>query len=140
MNTDALMDTLKSDEGWRPYVYDDSEGFATIGYGFLVDARKGVGLPRPVAEFWLRYAVNERLAELQRLWPAFKDQPAEVKDALGNLAYQLGAAGLVKFKRMLAALAAGDRDTAADELMESKLAKQAPARTNRTAALIRGRV
>ena len=138
MNTDPLLDTLRSDEGWRPFVYDDTEGFATIGYGFLIDARKGVGLPRPVAEFWLRYAVNERLAELQRLWPAFNDQPTDVQLALGALAYQLGPAGVMGFKRMLAALAAGDRGTAADELLDSKLAKQAPARTERTARLLRG--
>lgn len=138
MNTDALLDTLKSDEGWRPYVYDDSEGFATIGYGFLIDARKGVGLPRPVAEFWLRYAVNERLEELQRLWPAFKDQPEDVQQAIGNMAYQLGPAGVMKFKRMLAALNAGDRLTAAEEALDSEWAKQTPNRAQRVARLLRG--
>jgi lysozyme len=138
VNTDALLDTLRVDEGWRPYVYDDTEGFATIGYGFLVDARKGVGLPRPVAEFWLRYAVNERLAELQRLWPAFNDQPADVQLVLGSLAYQIGPAGVMKFKRMLAALTAGDRATAADELMDSTLARQTPNRTKRLERLLRG--
>jgi lysozyme len=140
VNTDVLMDTLKSDEGFSAFPYHDSqpEKYLTIGYGFLVDARKGVGLPRPVAEFWLRYAVNERLEELQRLWPAFKDQPADVQNALGNLAYQIGPAGVMGFKRMLAALQAGDRVTAAEELLDSKLAKQTPARTERTARLLRG--
>jgi len=138
MNTSALLDTLRSDEGFRPYVYDDTEGFATIGYGFLVDARKGVGLPRPVAEFWLQYAVNERLAELQRLWPAFNDQPAEVKDAIGNMVYQLGPAGVMKFKRMLAALEAGDRATAADEAEDSAWFAQTPNRARRVIGLLRG--
>jgi lysozyme len=136
--TDQLLDAIKSDEGWRPYVYDDTEGFATIGYGFLIDARKGVGLPRPVAEFWLRYAVNERLDELKRLWPAFANQPTDVQLALGNLAYQIGPAGVMKFKRMLAALEASDRETAADEALESKWAQQTPNRAARITALIRG--
>lgn len=139
MNTDALLDALRSDEGWRPFAYSDSENFLTIGYGFLIDARKGVGLPRPVAEFWLRYAVNERLAELQRLWPTFANQPTDVKLAIGNMAYQLGPAGVLKFKRMLAALEAGDRQTAAEEALESTWAKQTPARAARVAAQIRGR-
>lgn len=138
MNTDELIASLKDEEGWRSFVYDDTEGFATIGYGFLVDARKGVGLPRPVAEFWLRYAVNKRLAELQKLWPAFKDQPADVQNAVGNMAYQLGPAGVLKFKRMLAALEAGDRVTAADEALESTWAKQTPARAQRVVRLLRG--
>lgn len=83
--------------------------------------------------------MNERLAELQRLWPAFNDQPAEVQRALGSMAYQLGPAGVMKFKRMLAALAAGDRETAADEALDSTWSRQTPARARRIAALIRGK-
>lgn len=138
MNTDALLDTLRAEEGWRPYAYDDSEGFATIGYGFLIDARKGVGLPRPVAEFWLRYAVNERLAELQRLWPAFKDQPADVQLALGNLAYNVGVSGVLGFKKMLGALERGDRTEAAEHLLDSRYTTQVPNRAGRLARLLRG--
>lgn len=136
--TDDLLADLRSDEGWRPHVYKDSLGFDTIGYGFLIDARKGVGLPHAVAEFWLRHAVKERLEELQRLWPAFKDQPADVRRAVGNMAYQLGPAGVVKFKRMLAALEAGDRATAAEEALDSEWHSQTPERAERVARLIRG--
>src|SRR5689334_10521609 len=105
------MDTLKSDEGFSAFPYHDTLGVLSIGYGFVIDPGKGIGLPRPVANFWLRYALNERLEELKRLWPAFNDQHADVKDALGNMAYQIGPAGVMKFKRMLAALEAGDRAT-----------------------------
>lgn len=136
--TDELLADLRSDEGWRPYVYDDTEGFATIGFGFLVDKRKGVGLPKPVAEFWLRYAVNERLAELQRRWPAFEKQPDDVKRALANMSYQLGSAGVVAFRKMLAALEAGDRVAAADAALDSKWAMQTPERAERVVKLIRG--
>lgn len=139
MNTDTLMADLRDDEGWRPHPYPDHLGYLTIGYGFLIDPRRGGGLPRPVAEFWLRYAVNERVDALRKQWPAFDDQPLEVKRALGSMAYQMGADGVLKFKRMLAALEAGDRATAADEALESEWAKQTPERANRMAALIRGR-
>lgn len=135
---DDLLPELRTDEGWRPHVYDDSLGYATIGYGFLVDSRRGSGLPKPVAEQWLRYAVNERLEELRKLWPAFDAQPREVQLAIGNMAYQLGPAGVMKFKRMLAALEAGDRVTAADEALESTWAAQTPARARRVTAMIRG--
>lgn len=145
MNLDSLLDTLRSDEGFRPYAYDDKtgaavvcEGWLTLGYGFVVDSRKGVGLPRSVAEYWLRYAVNERIDALRKLWPPFDDQPADVQLALGNMAYQLGPAGVMTFKRMLAALEAGDRETAADEALESQWAEQTPARSRRVAAMIRG--
>jgi lysozyme len=137
---DDLLADLRSDEGWRAFPYRDShpDKYQTIGYGFLIDERKGVGLPRPVAEFWLRYAVNERLAELQRRWPALKDQPPDVQRALGNMVYQLGASGVVAFRKMLAALEAGDRTAAADAALDSKWATQTPARAQRVVALLKG--
>jgi lysozyme len=113
-------------------------GWLTIGYGFLIDSRKGVGLPRPVAEFWLRYAVNERVEELQRRWPAFKDQPEAVQLALANMAYQMGVSGVLKFSDMLAALERGERAAAATHALQSIWATQTPKRAKRVAALIRG--
>lgn len=138
MNTDALLDTLRADEGFSPFVYDDSEGFATVGYGFLIDAEKGVGLPRPVAEFWLRYAVTERLEALTKRWPAFNSQPADVQLALGNLAYNIGVSGVLGFAKMLGALERGDRHEAAEQLLDSRYARQVPNRAGRVAKLLRG--
>ena len=135
---DELLDDLKSDEGWRPYVYDDHLGFATIGYGFLVDARKGAGLPKPVAEYWLRYIVSERVTELQRRWPPFDKQPKDVQRALLNMSYQLGLGGLMNFQKMLTALAQGDRATAALHALDSEWARQTPARARRVVTLMRG--
>jgi lysozyme len=135
---DQLLADLRSEEGWRPHVYKDHLEFDTIGYGFLLDKRKSAGLPKPVAEFWLRHVVTERIDALRKLWPAFDDQPADVQRALVNMTYQMGTAGLLNFRRMLAALAAGDRVTAAEEAIESTWAKQTPERAKRVAALIRG--
>lgn len=143
---DTLLAEIRADEGWRPYGYDDAtgkpatcEGWLTIGYGFLIDGRKGGGVPKPVAEYWLRYAVNERIDEFRRLWPAFARMPDTVQLALANMAYQIGPAGLLKFQKMLDALQAGRRDLAAAEALSSTWATQTPERAQRVAALIRGR-
>jgi lysozyme len=136
--TDQLLADLRADEGWNPYAYQDHLGYWTLGYGFLVDAGKGVGLPKAVAEFWLRYAINERLEQLQRLWPPYETQHEDVRRALGNMAYQLGPAGVLKFRNMLAALELGDRASAAKHALDSTWAKQTPARARRVAELIRG--
>ncbi len=145
MLVDTLAADLRDDEGWRPYAYDDANGqpvaghgWVTIGFGFLVDARKGVGLPKPVAEFWLKYAINERLDDMRRRWPAFDSQPDDVQRAIGNMAYQMGPAGVIAFTKMLAALERGDRAQAADEALESTWAKQTPKRAKKVAAMIRG--
>jgi lysozyme len=136
--TDELLADLREEEGWRAHPYFDHLGYETIGYGFLIDSRKGVGLPKPVGEFWLRYAVNERIEAFRKLWPAFDDQPKDVKHALSLMTYQLGPNGLFAFKRMLAALHAGYRSVAAEELLDSTFAKQTPARVKRLEKLIRG--
>lgn len=138
MMTDQLLSDLRADEGWRAFPYLDSLGYNTIGYGFLIDSRKGGGLPKPVGEFWLQYVVNQKRDELRARWPKFDDQPEDVQRALLNLSYQLGVSGLLNFKRMLAALERGDRVAAANEALDSRWHRQTPNRAARVAALIRG--
>lgn len=129
---------LRRDEGWRPNVYLDSEGFETIGYGFLVDEHRGGGMPRDVGEYWLRRNVERVVGELSRRWSHFSRQPDDVQRALVNMGYQLGVSGLLGFSKMLAALEAGDRGTAAREALDSRWAAQTPQRAQRVAAMIRG--
>ena len=136
--SDELLADLRRDEGWRPCAYPDHLGYLTIGYGFLIDPDRSGGIPRPVAEFWLRYAVNEKLGDLRKKWPAFDSQPAEVQRALGNMAYQLGVGRLLQFQKMLDALSVANRSLAAEEALDSTWAKQTPSRAQRVAALIKG--
>lgn len=133
-----LLGTLRREEGFREFVYDDTEGFATIGYGFLVDERRGVGLPRIIADQWLEHALKERWDRLVTAKPWIADQPEDVQVALGSMVYQLGVSGLLQFRMMFAALEFGDRAAAADEALNSRWARQTPARAERMAALIRG--
>lgn len=134
----TVADALKAEEGWRPHVYPDSLGWATIGYGFLVDSRRGEGLPKEVAEYWLSYLVDEIRGELVGKWPPFLSQPADVRDALVLMSYQLGVDGVLGFKNMLSALEAGDRQGAAEHALESKWHEQTPERAQRVASIIRG--
>lgn len=134
----GILEDLKRDEGWRASAYQDHLGFWTIGYGFLIDARKGAGVPESIAEQWLDYLIAQKRAELEAKAPWVKSQPADVQRALLNMAYQLGVDGLLKFKTTLARLQAGDRAGAAASALESLWAKQTPARAKRVTDLIRG--
>ena len=135
---DDLVQDLKRDEGWVPHAYKDHLGYLTIGYGFLIDERRGGQLPKGIAEQWLHHNVISKWAELTSRIPWLLDQPEEIQRALGNMAYQLGVGGLLKFQNMLNCLLAGDREMAADEAMDSRWAQQTPNRAERGAALIRG--
>lgn len=134
----TVADNLKAEEGWRPHVYPDSLGYATIGYGFLIDSRRGDGLPKAVGEFWLAYNIRKITEALTERWPPFAEQPPEVREALEELAYQIGIDGLLKFGKMLEALESGNRAIAAVEALDSLWAKQTPARAGRVAGRLRG--
>jgi lysozyme len=138
--TNALLADLRSDEGFKPHVYKDHLGFWTLGYGFMVDERKGGRIPKPVAEFWLQYEVNDREGQLKARWPAYERQPDDVKRALLNMSYQLGVDGLLGFTNTLKALERGDRIEAAAHARDSKWHRSdTPARAERTCKLIEGR-
>jgi len=135
---DYLIEDLKADEGWRSFAYQDHLGFWTIGYGFLIDQRRGGELPVEIAEQWLLLAATERWNALVKVHPWLIDQPGAVQRAVANMAYQLGVKGVSNFKKTLKALKAGDRELAAREALDSRWAAQTPERAYRVTALIRG--
>lgn len=141
MIDEKLLADLKHEEGWRAHAYQDSLGFWSLGWGFLIDKRRQTGgLPQHIAEQWLEWIVYDRQRELEHSMPWIREQPPEVQRALIHMAYQLGVGGLLGFRRMLAALQSGNRLRAAEEALDSAWARQTPARANRVAALIRGPV
>lgn len=138
LSTDLLKDQLKRDEGFVPHAYEDHLGYLTLGYGFLVDKRKGGQIPQEVAEFWMDWLLDRIAADLARRAPWLADQPEPVVRAIHNMAYQMGVTGVLKFRNMIAALQDGDREKAALEALDSLWARQTPERAQRIAALIRG--
>jgi len=137
--TDELLDDLRRDEGWSPFAYKDHLGYWTLGYGFMVDERKGGRIPRPVAEFWLQYEVNDREAQIKKRWPPYERQPDDVKRGLLNMAFNLGVDGLLGFKKMLRALEDGNRRGAGIHARDSKWRREdVPERAERVCKLIEG--
>ena len=134
----TVADRIRDEEGWRPHVYSDSLGFATIGYGFLIDSRRGEGLPKEVADFWLASEIAKTERSLTDWWMPFLSQPPDVRDALTEMAFQLGVDGVLGFHTMLAALERGDRASAATAALDSKWHNQTPARAERVTSLLRG--
>jgi len=136
--TDMIRTDLKRDEGWRPSAYQDTNGYWTIGYGFLIDARKRGEIPKRVAEYWLDILIGDVIESVNRALPWVASQPADVQQALYEMAYNMGVDGLLGFKAMLAALKAGDRATAKREALDSRWAAQTGTRANRLANVIGG--
>jgi len=138
MNTQQLIEDVKRHEGWSPTVYEDTEGYWTIGYGFLVDpAKRGAGLSEAEGEFILHNRLQERIVRLESDLDFFEHLSDARQRALVNMSYQLGVEGLYSFENMLTALAEGDCDRAADEALDSRWAEQTPNRAEEIADIIR---
>ncbi len=131
MDRSQIAADLKQDEGWRSAVYQDSEGYWTIGFGFLVDARKGGGLPKEIGEIWLNLNLDNLAASLRAAFPRWEQYPDGIQRALANMAYQLGIAGLLEFRETLALIDERRYQDAACEALNSLWARQTPNRARR---------
>ena len=134
---DQVMVSLREEEGWSNTAYKCSEGHWTLGYGRNVDPHTGIGISREEGEFMLRADVMRTIAELDSAFPQFGDLDQPRTAVLIELCFQLGLPTLRKFTNMLAALWAGDNDRAAEELLDSRYARQVPARADRYAERLR---
>jgi len=137
VNLEAILSDLQDDEGFSPVAYQDHLGYWTIGFGTLVDKRKGGGITQDEGRYLLRNRLATILSRLDQLRPAWRTYPDEVQNALANMAYQLGPVGLHGFEGMWARLNEHDYDGAAREALDSQWAKQTPSRATRIAAIIR---
>ena len=130
---EALIDRIKRDEGWRAKPYRDSVGKLTVGFGTNLDA----GITPSQGECMLVVSLDTDEAALRAQWTPYQTLSGPVRAVLLEMAYNLGTQGLLGFHNMLAALEGGDYDKAADEALDSKWAREVPARAHRLAEIIR---
>lgn len=142
MNFEKLKEELKEDEGkvvshGRHVVYQDHLGYWTIGYGRLIDRRRGGGLKEHEVEFLLDNDIQEKYQSLRDNIEFFDSLPEGVQLSLMNMAFQLGVSGVLNFKRMIEALSIGHYDRAFIEALDSRWAAQTPDRAMRVARRIK---
>ena len=131
------IEQIKRHEGLVLHAYKDSLGYLTIGYGRLIDKTKGGGISESEAEYLLQNDVSIVLAALHRNIPFFDRLCIPRQAVLMNMAFQLGIAGLMKFKSTLAFIEAGDYENASANMLKSLWAKQTPNRASEMAQQMR---
>ena len=129
---------LARHEGLELSAYQDHLGYWTIGYGHLIDSRKGGKITEGQARVILHADVDEVTYNLVRSYPWFRQLSTTRQMVLQNMCFQLGATGLAGFKNFLDALSHRQWGRAANEMLDSKWAKQTPERANELAELMRG--
>jgi len=125
-NGDAMT---KHFEGFEEYPYDDTQGIPTIGYGFNMDANKGVlpegvyaggPLPRSTADELFKPLYEQaRQRAMAYTGPGYAGLNDLQQNIITDMSYNLGNR-LYGFKKMREALQARDFAGVRREMQDSK--------------------
>ncbi|EIW1680249.1 MULTISPECIES: glycoside hydrolase family protein [Klebsiella] len=110
------------------FPYSDSLGFRTVGYGHLIKPGENfsTGLSPNDAEALLDKDIAVARTGLSTL--RLGTLPADIEDYLVIMIFQLGVNGVSKFRKLLAAAKAGDRNGMRRESVDSLWYRQTPNR------------
>ena len=137
MNYDKLLESVKKHEGFSKTVYLDSLSKRTVGYGHLCVEDKWVDgweysqvELEKVLEKDLKYAINQGEGMCRDL--KISD---DAKFLIIEMIFQLGSAGVQKFRKMWEALKEDPPNyfEAHVQMLDSRWAKQTPARATEMA-------
>ena len=129
---------IEDEERFVSYVYRDSKGFWTIGFGTLVDRKRGGGITVEEGRYLMANRIRPVYSALDARAPWWRGLTQARQAVLVSMGYQIGIDGLFKFKRTMAAMEAGDHEAAARGMLASKWAREdSPERAQRAAAVWR---
>ena len=141
-----IIQILNFEEGYVEKPYLDTLGYPTVAGGIKIGP-KGASLanytftvPRAVGDVWKQVIVASKQAEMKRnsaIAAALKQCNPAREDILTSMAFQLGTEGLADFRKTLIFISNGDFLSAANEMLNSRWARQTPARARRHADVMR---
>ncbi|QZA70442.1 lysozyme [Erwinia phage AH03] len=137
---------LRVDEGFKSVPYRDTEGYPTIGIGQRIGPKNALmtnytlTISQPVADLWMQDIALDYMNKIQsdsRISAALTKCNDARRDALLDMAYQLGVSGLSGFRNTLVLISNGDFAKASAEMLNSLWARQTPQRAKRLSETIR---
>ncbi len=134
MDLTQVRKRLIEHEGIKLKPYHCTAGKLTIGVGRNLDDR---GISQATATQMLEEDIEIVLDELKRALPFWEKLKWNYKEALVDLAFNMGVPRLMMFRNMLSAIEADDPDKAAEELLDSRYASQVGVRASNIAGLLR---
>lgn len=125
---------IEQHEGRRSLAYKDTLGITTIGVGRNLEHK---GLSNNEIDILLVNDIIECFDDLSHFkW--FEEATEQQQAALLDWRFQLGGAGIRKFKKTMEYLSAGDYNQAGIEMLDSRWAQQTPNRANAISRMVRG--
>lgn len=133
MDRQLLRSQLERHEGLRLKPYRDTVGKLTVGYGRNLD---DIGVSRDEADFMLDNDIDMIEGQLKTVDEYQALDPLR-QTVLVNMGFNLGFYGLMKFKKMWAAIAREDYAEAARQMLDSKWHRQVGNRAQELAQIMR---
>lgn len=130
-----LVAQLKVDEGCKLYAYTDTQSFLTIGFGRLIDRRKGGGITMDEALYLLQNDVGKVTKQLAA-YAWYNDQDSVRQAALSDMVFNLGLDGLLHFPHFLGYMLKKDYANAISELIGTPWHSQVGVRADRIINMI----
>ena len=141
---EKLKQQIIFEEGRRLKVYTCTEGHRTIGIGHNLDAlpnQNACKIPDEITDEQCDAIfgtdVHNILNDLSVRFPTIEKLDDARRDALINMAFQLGINSFMQFKGMLKAVKSQDWGVAHAHALDSLWAKQTPARAKRVAGQLK---
>ena len=131
--TDA-QHMLIAQEGMELKPYVDTVGKLTVGVGRNLTDK---GLSREEALMLLNNDLCDAIDDVRHNFSCYDTLSRPRQLVLISLAFNLGRVGLSRFVRFIGSVHLGHYDEAADHLLDSLAAKQAPARYHQLAQMMR---
>jgi len=135
-----IKEIIKKHEGFRDQVYVDTLGYRTIGYGHKVldtdPFKDGEVYPQEMLEKVFDEDFAKAKEGADRLLDHL-DPPEDAVNVVISMVFQLGEAGVSKFKNMFVALENEDYAEAASQMLDSRWHMQTPARCQELANIMR---
>ena len=149
IDMNELIQRFVLHEGCELKPYHCLAGYLSIGIGrnletnpLTSEEQKVVGnwqcgITKDAAFFLLKNDIARAKKECESKIPFWQQLDQERQYALLDMTFNLGIKGVLKFKKMLAAMGCGDWEKAAEECLNSKYAAQTGQRAKRIAETIR---
>ena len=137
----SLKENIKENEGFRSYIYQDTRGYPTVGYGFKVSSLskdelflnggKVEPMSKAVADQILEMKLIKLASSVCEAFPWLEDKPKNVQDVVIEMCYQMGVPGVKKFVTTMHHIRMGEYEAAYQSGMNSLWAKQTPNRAKK---------
>ena len=116
----SLLSSVKFHEGLELKPYLDSVGVLTVGYGRNLDDR---GISREEAEMLLLNDLETSTKEAKK-FEFYENLTSNRQDVIVEMIFNLGLTRFKKFKKTIGYINQANHSAAADEMLDSRWAKQ----------------